>query len=57
MFGLLFVFLGFAMFVLTTKAWDGDSWFGVVVTALMSLSCAGIGIRIFRNGFPRPERP
>ena len=57
MFGLMFIFLGFAIFALATKVWDDNSWFGVVVTALMSLSCAGIGIRIFRNGFPRHERP
>src|SRR5258706_14075306 len=50
MFGLMFVFLGLAVFVLAKKAWDDGSWLGVVVTALISLSFVAIGIRIFRNG-------
>src|SRR5712692_329360 len=47
MFGLIFIVLGFAMFFLTTKAWDDGSWLGIGVTAIMSLSSVGIGLRVF----------
>ena|SRR5579863_3211076 len=54
MFGVTFVGLGLALSPLAKLALERDrSWLGFVVLTFMSLSSILLGIKIFRNGFPR----
>ncbi len=59
MFGLLFIGSGLLLFsVAAPKILEEDrSWIGVAVIALTSLFFVLIGMRIFRNGFPRRTKP
>lgn len=56
MLGLLFVGMGLAFLPLAALAPDEDSWFGYGAMMLISLFCVLVGIRIFRNGFPRSSK-
>src|SRR6266404_8742491 len=55
MFGLLFIGSGLLLFSVAAPMVieEDHSWIGVAVIALISLSFVLIGMRIFRNGFPR----
>ena len=56
--GFLFVISGlmFLRFVATVRDEDG-SWIGSWIIVLISASLVFAGIRIFRNGFPRRNKP
>ena len=57
MFGLVFMGFGLLSFPLAVRILREDrSRFGFVITALIGISLVLIGIRIFRNGFPRHSR-
>jgi hypothetical protein len=54
MFGLVFIAQGFLFGALAFNVGKKeDSMVGFVVIGLMSLALGAIGIRVFRNGFPR----
>ena len=56
--GFLFVISGlmFLPFVATVRDEDG-SWIGAWIIVLISASLVLAGIKIFRNGFPRRNKP
>jgi hypothetical protein len=57
MFGLAFTVLGLEFLSLAVQARVEKGFsVGVVVEAVFALAVVSIGIRIFRNGFPRPPK-
>jgi hypothetical protein len=58
MFGLVFMGFGgeFLYYALTERVENGFSA-GIVMMAAMSLAAVLLGIKVFRNGFPRRARP
>jgi hypothetical protein len=57
MFGLFFLALGLGFVGLAIAALrQDDSWIESGIWALISLALVLIGIRVFRNGFPRRRR-
>jgi hypothetical protein len=51
MFGLSFLFMGFA-FLAAGFVHRDDAW----ILGLLSIPCILLGLKIFRNGFPRPNK-
>ena len=49
----VFICLGLAFILLTARARDDHDWIGYGVMLLISLASVAVGIKIFRNGFPR----
>jgi len=53
MFGLVLLGSGLIFLDMAARADNGDSW----ILALLALPIIFVGIRVFRNGFPRRNRP
>jgi hypothetical protein len=57
MFGLNFVGLGVLIFSLAGDVRQQDGVLEALLLVLFSSALTLLGIRIFRNGFPRPTKP
>ena len=58
MFGLVFVISSLTFLLLAAKARGEDgSWIWAWIMVLISASLLFVGIKIFRNGFPRRNKP
>jgi hypothetical protein len=57
LFGLSFISLGVVFLWMAAQARGEGNWTGFGVMLAFSLGSISVGIRIFRNGFPRPQNP
>ena len=58
MFGLIFVILGLTFMPVVARIRDVDgSWIGAWFMMVISVALVLVGIKIFRNGFPRRNEP
>lgn len=57
LFGLTFIGCGMGFVLLAAEARDQDhDWVGFGAMVLASMGCISLGIRLFRNGFPRRQK-
>ena len=57
MFGIMFMGFGLVLLGMATKGIHEDGVVSFLVVGLISLGSFLVGVKIFRNGFPRIQKP
>jgi hypothetical protein len=57
LFGLMFIGTGAVFLMQAAQARAEEDWAGFGLTLLISLGLISVGVRVFRNGFPRHQDP